>query len=50
MSNPRSFADKLRAGWSKADLMKYYCLSEEQYNRVTESLKRIQQVRKRRQI
>ncbi len=36
-----SFADKLRAGWSKEALMKYYRIDEEKYERVLMILKTI---------
>lgn len=38
-----SFADKLRAGWSKEALMKYYGIDEEKYERILASLKTIQE-------
>ena len=31
---PLSFSQRLKAGWSKADLMKYYAMDEKQYDRV----------------
>ncbi len=34
-----SFADKLRAGWTKEALMKFYCIDEKKYARVLASLK-----------
>jgi hypothetical protein len=36
-----SFSRRLKAGWTKEQLMKYYCLSEAQYTKVVECLKRI---------
>ncbi len=36
-----SFSDKLKAGWSKADLMQYYGLDEKQFGEVIASLERI---------
>ncbi len=36
-----SFIAKLKDGWSKADLMKYYAMDEKQYVKVLESLERI---------
>jgi len=36
-----SFSGRLKAGWSKADLMRYYMLDESRYNKVIESLKGI---------
>lgn len=32
--NPLSFSQRLKAGWSKADLMRYYALDEKQYDKV----------------
>lgn len=40
MSTP-SFSRRLKAGWTEEQLMKYYCLSEVQYKKVAECLKRI---------
>lgn len=37
----KSFSDKLKAGWSKEQLMKYYCLSEERYNKTIHCLEDI---------
>jgi hypothetical protein len=36
-----SFSQKLKAGWSKADLMRYYAMDEGRYNKVIESLEGI---------
>lgn len=36
-----SFSQRLKAGWSKADLMKYYVLDEKQYDKVIACLKGI---------
>ncbi len=33
-----SFADKLKAGWTKEQLMKYYVLTEQEYGRILDSL------------
>ncbi len=41
MASFSSFSDRLRAGWSKEKLMKYYYMSEQQYDRVIACLKRI---------
>ncbi len=38
-----SFSQKLRAGWTKEQLMAYYALTGEQYEKVLESLKAIRQ-------
>ena len=38
---PLSFSQRLKSGWSKADLMRYYALDESRYNKVIESLERI---------
>jgi len=38
---PLSFSQRLKAGWSKADLMRYYALNETQYNKVVECLQEI---------
>ena len=37
-----SFADKLRAGWSKEALMKHYGIDEEKYERLLARLKTIE--------
>ncbi len=34
-----SFAYKLRAGWTKEALIKFYCITEEKYERIIASLK-----------
>ncbi len=39
MKADTSFSQKLKAGWTKEQLMAYYALSEAQYERVIESLK-----------
>lgn len=36
-----SFSQRLKAGWSKADLMQYYALDEKQYDKVLICLERI---------
>ncbi len=36
-----SFSQKMKAGWTKERLMAYYVLTEAQYERVMECLKRI---------
>ncbi len=36
-----SFSTKLKAGWSKADLMRYYALDEKRYKKVLACLERI---------
>jgi hypothetical protein len=41
MKADTSFSQKLRAGWTPEQLMKYYVLSEAQYNRVIASLEAI---------
>ncbi len=38
---PTSFSEKLNAGWSKTDLMRYYALDEKQYNKVLACLEGI---------
>ncbi len=38
---PTSFSEKLKAGWSKADLMRYYALNEAQYNKMLVCLQEI---------
>ncbi len=40
-----SFADKLRAGWTKEQLMKYYRIDEEKYEKILTSLKNIEETR-----
>jgi hypothetical protein len=42
MKADTSFSQKLRAGWTQEQLMKYYVLSEAQYNRVIASLEAIE--------
>ncbi|MDO8726623.1 MAG: hypothetical protein Q7J35_11200 [Candidatus Methanoperedens sp.] len=37
----KSFSQKLKAGWSKAELMKYYVMDEKQYNKVLVCLQEI---------
>ncbi|MDO8727188.1 MAG: hypothetical protein Q7J35_14055 [Candidatus Methanoperedens sp.] len=39
----KSFSDKLKAGWSREQLMKYYCLSEERYNKTIQCLEDIRE-------
>ncbi len=41
MKTETSFSQKLRAGWTKEQLMAYYALTEAQYEKVLESLKAI---------
>ncbi len=41
MKTDTSFSQKLKEGWTKERLMAYYVLTEEQYDRVIESLKTI---------
>ncbi|VVB85645.1 Uncharacterised protein [uncultured archaeon] len=36
-----SFSQRLKAGWSKTDLMRYYALDEKQYDKVLACLERI---------
>lgn len=36
----RSFADKLRAGWTKAQLMEYYGIDDAKYERVLASMEK----------
>ena len=38
-----SFGDKLRAGWTKEELMIYYDIDEEKYDRILASLKIIEE-------
>ena len=38
-----SFSQKLREGWTKEQLMAYYALTEAQYEKVMECLKRIRE-------
>ena len=38
-----SFADKLRAGWTPSQLVEYYGLSPEKYERILASLKNIEE-------
>jgi hypothetical protein len=38
---PLSFSQRLNAGWTKDDLMKYYAMNEGQYQKVIESLEGI---------
>jgi len=42
MTRSKSFSDRLKAGATKEELMKYYYISEEQYGKVTACLDRIQ--------
>ena len=41
LKSDTSFSRKLRAGWTKEQLMKYYAMSEAQYDRIIESLEAI---------
>ncbi|MCZ7359719.1 MAG: hypothetical protein O8C55_06560 [Candidatus Methanoperedens sp.] len=41
MKADTSFSRKLRAGWTKDELMEYYSLTEAQYERVIQSLETI---------
>ncbi len=41
MKKDQSFADRLRAGATKTELKKYYCISEEQYGKIIACLGRI---------
>ena len=41
MASFSSFSDRLKAGWSKEQLMKHYAMPEQQYDRVIACLKRI---------
>jgi hypothetical protein len=41
MASFSSFSEKLRAGWSKEQLMKHYAMPEQQYDRVIACLKQI---------
>ena len=45
MKADTSFSQKLKAGWTKQELMAYYVLTEEQYKKILESLKAIGNVR-----
>ena len=45
MKSDTSFSRKLRAGWTKEQLMKYYSLTEAQYEKVIESLEAISKAR-----
>jgi hypothetical protein len=38
---PLSFSQRLNAGWSKADLMRYFALDEKQYEKVLVCLQSI---------
>jgi len=42
MNRNRSFSERLHSGATKEDLKQYYCISEEQYGKVTACLDRIQ--------
>lgn len=42
MTRQTSFSDKIKAGWSKQDIMKYYCLSEDGFEKVLACVKAIQ--------
>jgi hypothetical protein len=39
MKADTSFSQKLKAGWTKEQLMAYYALNEREYERIIESLK-----------
>ena len=41
LKSDTSFSRKLRAGWTKDELMKYYAMTEVQYDKVVESLEAI---------
>ncbi len=41
-STDSSFSAKIKAGWSKADLMKHYAMTENEYQRVHECVQTIQ--------
>ncbi len=43
MNRTPSFAQRMRAGESKEQLMKYFCISEAQYQKVITCLERIRQ-------
>ena len=38
---PLSFSQKFKAGWSKAELMKYYAMDEKQFDKVLACLQGI---------
>jgi len=38
-----SFSQRLKSGWSKEQLMKYYVMDEKHYDKVLASLERIMQ-------
>jgi hypothetical protein len=44
MKAESSFSQKVRDGWTKERLMAYYALSEREYEKIMECLKRIKQV------
>ena len=41
LKSDTSFSRKLRAGWTKEQLMAYYALTEAQYEKVIESLEAV---------
>ncbi len=43
MKAETSFSQKMKAGWTKERLMAYYALTEAQYEKILECLKRIGQ-------
>lgn len=43
MKAETSFSQKVREGWTKERLMAYYALSEREYEKVMECVKRIKQ-------
>lgn len=43
MSPSLSFSDRLKAGWTKEHVIKYYCMTEAQYERAVACVKRIEQ-------
>ncbi|MBU4373918.1 MAG: hypothetical protein KKD69_03990 [Euryarchaeota archaeon] len=43
MNRTPSFSQRLKAGWTKEQLVKYYCITEAQYERVVACVKRIEQ-------
>ncbi len=42
MSPSDSFSSKLKAGWSRDDLMKYYALNDSEYEKIHDCVQRIQ--------
>ena len=43
MKAETSFSQKVREGWTKERLMAYYALSEREYEKLIESLRRIRE-------